>query len=539
MSSAIEYSRFSRGESCTEGGCKAKRYYIEDGKKFCQRGHEQTGFTQTQRDDDDWKDTGKKSRKLEVDKPRAERILSGRDAFELYLSCYQLILWKQCHWLVNAKGFPPELEIIVKDLWSLRVGALLKLGDEKSAYGSASGTLWSSGGEGDNTEDTDASGGRSASSRRSKTIVGEGSSPKLIETLGLCYLGMLLLRLPIGIGEIFKWVVKDEMVYTRAIKEVPKEMRNRLPAQHYSALEIRAPLKGSSIHGVVLELVEFYNRQFDMEFPSLNSPLLIFKHVRDLGLPIEIYAATRRLATLLEFDFSYPILHQRAYTTVSYPEIQLICMIVVATKLCYPFDDIERSPQSHLDPTTSKIDWEKWRDTMIEKPAAGLKRGEEIMVTDTDVLGMNDKQMDDYMDWYQRTWMDDRNSKMAEQILEFFPLKELPPQLDEEPNYERIVDLVKQVQSNLIVQKPKPIKRHQNDDIKQPGELYRRYRSTQDLPDDAKAFFGLAAQNTGIRLKTLVRGVFQLELRLEKMELAERKRNLSAKGQRELSSEDE
>lgn len=90
-------------------------------------------------------------------------------------------------------------------------------------------------------------------------------------------------------------------------------------------------------------------------------------------------------------------------------------MIVVATKLCYPFDDIERSPQCDQDPTTSKIDWEKWRNIMIEEPTAGLKRGEEIIISDTDVLGMNEKQMDDYMDWYQRTWIDDRNPRSMSQ----------------------------------------------------------------------------------------------------------------------------
>jgi len=62
-------------------------------------------------------------------------------------------------------------------------------------------------------------------------------------------------------------------------------MRSRLPGHFYSALEIRAPLKGAALYGTVLELVEFYNLHFGMVSPPLNSPLLIFKHIRDLGLP--------------------------------------------------------------------------------------------------------------------------------------------------------------------------------------------------------------------------------------------------------------
>ena len=48
---------------------------------------------------------------------------------------------------------------------------------------------------------------------------------------------------------------------------------------------------------------------------------------------------------------------------------------------------------------------------MAEAPTKGLKRGEEIKVTDADVMKMSGKQMDDYLDWYQRTWIDDRNPK--------------------------------------------------------------------------------------------------------------------------------
>lgn len=41
MSSYVEYHRFKRSETCTEEGCRARKWYIEDGRKFCQRGHAQ------------------------------------------------------------------------------------------------------------------------------------------------------------------------------------------------------------------------------------------------------------------------------------------------------------------------------------------------------------------------------------------------------------------------------------------------------------------------------------------------------------------
>jgi len=66
-------------------------------------------------------------------------------------------------------------------------------------------------------------------------------------------------------------------------------MRRRLPAHFHAALEIHTPLKGSQIYSAVLELIEFYNIQINMVFPPLNAPLLIEKHVRDLGLPSKLF----------------------------------------------------------------------------------------------------------------------------------------------------------------------------------------------------------------------------------------------------------
>jgi RNA polymerase I-specific transcription initiation factor RRN7 len=118
--------------------------------------------------------------------------------------------------LVTVKEFPQELETIVRDLWGLRVGVLHR-SRERSGYGSGTGTMgFSSTSEGDS--DTDGTGVKSFGSRRSrKSAVEEERLPRLIETLGLCYLGILLLRLSTSLGEVYKWVAKEEIIYIRAV----------------------------------------------------------------------------------------------------------------------------------------------------------------------------------------------------------------------------------------------------------------------------------------------------------------------------------
>lgn len=124
-----------------------------------------------------------------------------------------------------------------------------------------------------------------------------------------------------------------------------------------------------------------------------------------------MYSGARRLAEMLEFDFSYPVVFKKNREALAYPEIQIISAIVVAAKLCYPFDNIERLPYSGSDPTSMKMDWSKWRDIMIPGPSKRLRKGEELKITDKDVLTMSEAKMDDYLDWYQRTWIDDRDPK--------------------------------------------------------------------------------------------------------------------------------
>jgi RNA polymerase I-specific transcription initiation factor RRN7 len=92
--------------------------------------------------------------------------------------------------------------------------------EERTGCGSSvTGTMmFSSQSEGETDNDTDATGARSMASRRSrKSIVTEDKLPKLVEMLGLCYLGMLLLRLPTGFGELCKWAMRGEMIYARGV----------------------------------------------------------------------------------------------------------------------------------------------------------------------------------------------------------------------------------------------------------------------------------------------------------------------------------
>lgn len=114
------------------------------------------------------------------------------------MQAYQHVLWRQCYALIHKKDLPPELWTVVRDLWTLR---LAKQADrlEKSA-GLEEGQPSVSA----PTETSDES---ESEANTELQISGKKGSdaPVLVETLALCYLGILLMRLPVSIGDIYRY----------------------------------------------------------------------------------------------------------------------------------------------------------------------------------------------------------------------------------------------------------------------------------------------------------------------------------------------
>jgi hypothetical protein len=88
------------------------------------------------------------------------------------------------------------------------------------------------------------------------------------------------------------------------------------------------------------------------------------------------------------------------------------------TKLYYPFDDIKRYPTSLNDPPAQLIDWEEWCTLQRKfdnrgKEGGKLGRGNEFHVKESDVFQMSPEQLDEYMDWYEKSWLDSKGTLVA------------------------------------------------------------------------------------------------------------------------------
>ncbi|KAE9988820.1 hypothetical protein EG328_007424 [Venturia inaequalis] len=512
-------------DGCVDDTCSSKRIRTEDsGHIYCDRGHFQ-GIATVNRDEDEFEGAshGRTSRRRKEEKEKVLKHLTGKPAFELYLLCYQLILRKQVWWLIHEKEMPAELEVIVHDLWALRMQNLPQRMSFDSLHDSDSQSqLFSSQSE-DTSGETTAT---DFTTRAAQSV----STPTLVQSLALCYMGIWLLRLPVTLGDLIKWVKQGELLYFRAIKEIPREMKDRMPGQYHSQLDPQSQLTAKKLHHAVTATFLLYQKDFSMAFPSLNVPLQLFRCIEELALPIEIYPAVQQLASLLSYDFAYLRDEQKKkLRIIDFPEAQLISTVIVAVKLLYPLDRIKRYPLSVQDPSVAVLDWGAWVQARQEyedhvRDGGKLSYEDAANVTEMDVLKMTDSKIDDYLDYFDKTWtvdpphMRDKDADFRTALMDMFPVGQ---RASAHFNNLNIAELksrkVKAVQGAMKARRvvTQEQERASEKKIVRPGSLYRRYRLASELDGYAKAFYTVSADYAGLDLQSVVRAVHLTEQKLQ------------------------
>ncbi|EHY60316.1 hypothetical protein HRR83_000075 [Exophiala dermatitidis] len=604
--------------------CGSSVFIVEDdGKTYCDNGHDQGRAPVTAEDELDYGRQGKVLRKKEPkEKQKVTGVLRGVKAYQLFLQAWQLILRKQCYILVHQKGLPAELWTIVRDLWILW---LSQLGHRLHDPAGGSHPPTDSASEADaittSAHETD-SGGEAARERKRR---GEAAShgPILVDTVVLNYLGILLLRRPIGLATILNWIQKEHIPFIRAIRHVPAEMKDRLPGEYHIALDTIWMLEPDGLQAAVYERIKMFSLSFGMTMPPLNHNLVLLHYVRSLALPIEVYSISQRLnAAITKYQFRCPdktalkSMTRRQPTT--YPEAQLMSLVVIATKLLFPFDSqsLRRYPKDPNDPTTLHMDWSSWLHQkqsfdrgLGSGPDTGdgattsssgdgdghpnsLEPGSEIHVRDSDILNMTDGQLDQYMDWYQRTWIESphtttnidpsqsqsqsqrtlnaraQENALDKDILDLFPLRELPQQRNKttrEDHEQEVVQRrahvtsrIKNVQTSFVTLKAVSLEEEaqlrtgsSGVEFVRPGKKYLHVRSLEDLEcgpgqEDqdqdrvvVKVFHEEAAQTACLSVKALIRAVNHTEEKIEQYLKARRREEVFGEHSQYVDDDDD
>lgn len=226
-------------------------------------------------------------------------------------------------------------------------------------------------------------------------------------------------------------------------------------------------------------------------------------------------------------EFKWPEIFEGQVRAVDYPELRVMGLIVVGVKLLEPLDDVVRKPESIFDPASMRVRWESWKEVMSEKDVKGLKPGEEVKVREEDVFEMSGEKLDDYLNWYQGTWMDDKEDKLPRQILDLFPLEPVQEKQVEGGDEQSATEKVKTVQRSLQVVDPVTNEqaRYAAKEVIRPGTKYPRWKEVGMLSETERLFMEKAAELAGCSLEVLVKTVYMLESKFETLvRKADRKR---------------
>jgi RNA polymerase I-specific transcription initiation factor RRN7 len=374
--------------------------------------------------------------------------------------------------------------------------------------------------------------------------------PLLVESLGLCYLGMFILRLPIFIGDLLSWIKHGDFMYMYAANDLPTDMQRRLHAVH------RMHLNPSLVPDVVYlrtathNILESYSKELGMTLPQLNVSLCLFRLINVLRLPIEVYSATKKLFGLIETKLEVPKhSDRRRGRHDGLPDETLAAYFVLAVKLLHPFDQKARNPTLKTEPSTASVDWRLWKQTidakekLVEKELTQswyISSADARNVTENDLLSMGDDQIDQYLDWIVESVAKPREDDVlkkndfAKDLLVLFPIEKRTKMRmgsSHSPSNEYIdrpsaATDAEVLQGGLIVRQivSRGEGRGTGSNFLRPGEDYRIYHDIQDLGSGiAWTFYEAVAECIGISLEQLVVEVASLDNRFFKWMREERK----------------
>lgn len=237
--------------------------------------------------------------------------------------------------------------------------------------------------------------------------------------------------------------------------------------------------------------------------------------------PAEIYVHVRAMTRLLQLAFTFHM-NKKRFKILDHPDVLLVACIVVSTKLIHPFDGQERVPVSYRDPSSLQIDWNKWKELMRDPDSEGMERRDMHKVQPEDAWLMTDRKIDDYLAWFEQTQI--QPSKETQELKEFFPLQEWTHRpLRNGLTEEEIDERLQTAQSYIMSIAPSA-----SGWLLRMGEDHVVYRSTEELPDTARAFYSKAASLAGLSLTKLVKAVGSLERSVHRWTILEKKKAASS-----------
>lgn len=426
-----------RGPRCGVDNCRSRHYRTVDGRRICQYGHVNEGHVEFN-DDDDENFVVTKRLKLPTNttglsqasqitpglqKDESKRKLYGVAGRELYFKCFQCVLKAQVNTLINDHGFPKIFETIVKSIYVEYLTV-----DNNVEFGEESGFT---------TQDTTFTNQASEDREfRFKKL------PSHIDSLAICYLSCRYLNLPIYINDFVQWTTTNRIPYMRASFNIPKILRDKLAVNMTRLFEPkRPPLRGD----LCMTITKVAN-SLKLNGLELNYEPLLFKVVKELILPPQIYFAVKKIINLknVELKISETVFKTRKAARVinDFPEIKLISIIICMTKLYFL--------NGHFNPEYKTYDWKKWMEIienldLDQDDTRNFNNALSSLLlsknSSNEVIEWDERQTEKYLDWFTQRIVNTQTIEVPTALKRLYDIFELPEtQLEEQKDPEDAIN---------------------------------------------------------------------------------------------------
>lgn len=386
---------WSHGPRCGVQNCRSRLWRTVNGQRVCQNGHIREGDIELADDDETFFTQGGRTmtmggRSTQTEIEIETKRLYGKEGHLLAMRCLQVVVRAQVRWLIEHQNAPPELEKVARSLFGIWADSLSSTSTLK---------LYETGGNDD---------GQNSRAARPKFSI------SIINTISITFLSCTVLRLPIYIYDITRWVAHYKFPYASIHNIVPKDMMDKLGMDYRKAFVTYPRLSGGTVYLYTRDMAQYFAKHYQLRVPPTLIEPLLFKIVRDLFLPPEVYSAALKLLKVCDVTADWT----KPGAGSCQPEGDCFAAVFLCAKLCYGLDDIKRIPKRDTEPAHQIVDWELWesmvRKVWVEDEAFGQIKGQ-------DPLTWDDAKVDRFLNWMDKCFL--QSEEVIETAEEYSHLK--------------------------------------------------------------------------------------------------------------------
>ncbi|KAJ1919065.1 hypothetical protein H4219_002219 [Mycoemilia scoparia] len=165
----------------------------------------------------------------------------------------------------------------------------------------------------------------------------------------ICYLGMVWLRCPVILGDFYRLVQEERIPFHAAYRQLPRRWRMQCSSEQYYKLRPNFCKGWDYIRFTIGTLTNIYKVEYNIGFPKGNNHLILYTLIQKLKISPNFYMLARRLMEYLKIETTYLLRTSYSPTLRKLPEYCMGAILIIALKLHYAFDGIERfQPSAEL-----------------------------------------------------------------------------------------------------------------------------------------------------------------------------------------------